>query len=287
MVHERLADGLHNAHPYETITPNGAGHATTEELLDLDFSTLHACTACGCQYWLRHGCGFQPPIAPELGFGKLLHHAIAELARRAANGRPPQPEHVAEILDDSFYLPFAGPVPAARLREAAAQRILSYLRGHGAELARTIQPEASFEVPLGQVRLHGRIDLMLRSPDGAPNEVESIDFKTSVNRPPQHVHENQLRIYAAAAERIGCRPRRIAIHDLERDGKRIDIADNAMACERFAGELTGWVASIRNGDSAPASQAAVCHSCDFRSFCPHAAERVWVSSRTDGAARAD
>lgn len=272
LVRDGLIDGLRAAHPCGAIVPEADGQAApAENLLDLDFSTLHAYTVCGYQYWLRHVCGFQPPIAPELGFGKLLHHLIAELARRAADGVPPRPEHVQPLLEGSFYMPFAGPVPAARLREAAAERTLSYLRGHGDELVRTLRSEASFEVPIAGARLRGRIDLMLRAPGGAPEDVELIDFKTSVNRPPAQVHENQLRIYAAAAERVGYRPRRIAIHDLEREGRRIEISEDARARDRFASQLDGWVTGIRENVFTPASEAKICHDCDFKGFCPEAA----------------
>ena len=48
--------------------------------------------------------------------------------------------------------------------------------------------------------------------------VELIDFKTSENRPPSEIHINQLRLYAAASERLGLEPVKLAIHD--RSGRR-------------------------------------------------------------------
>lgn len=137
-------------------------------------------------------CGFQPPLATELGFGKLLHHLVAELARKAAAGEPPAESDVDAILDRSFYLPFAGPIPAAKLRKAARRRGRAYVRRFGEELVRVIQPEVRFEVPLANARVRGRIDLLLRASNGDSNAVELIDFKTSSNRPPSEVHENQL-----------------------------------------------------------------------------------------------
>lgn len=113
-------------------TPVVVGGGEGEDPLELDFSSLVTYENCGYRWWLRHGCGFQPPVAPELGFGKLLHHVVAKLARRATAGRAPSSEDVDAILDDGFYLPFAGPIPAQQLRESIRTRAKAYLREFGA-----------------------------------------------------------------------------------------------------------------------------------------------------------
>jgi DNA helicase-2/ATP-dependent DNA helicase PcrA len=145
--------------------------------LEVDFSSLVTYSECGYKYWLRHVCGFQPPLVTELGFGKLLHHVVAELARKAAVGEQLSEGDVDRIVEDSFYLPFASAVPAANLRESIRRRVGSYFRKHAEELPRAIQPEARFEVPLEGARVRGRIDLLLRANGG--NQVELVDFKTS------------------------------------------------------------------------------------------------------------
>lgn len=251
--------------------PQVAPAGNSAELLDLDFSSLVTYSRCGYRYWLRHVCGFQPPRARELGFGKTLHHVIAELARRSAGAAPPTEERVDELLAESFYLPFAGPIPADNLRQSARRRTRAYVREFGAELVRTIEPERRFEVPLAGARMRGRIDLMLRAEDGAEDEVELIDFKTTSNRPPPEIHENQLRLYGSVAERLGKTPRRLAIHDLDADGGgRSEVAHDPAARTEFEGRLEEWVTGIATERFEPVDDASECAGCDFRSFCRHA-----------------
>jgi DNA helicase-2/ATP-dependent DNA helicase PcrA len=251
------------------------------EPITLDFSSLITYCECPYRYRLRHVCGFQPPLARELGFGKLLHHLVAELARKGASGVRPTSRDVGLLLEGSFYLPFAGPVPRAKLRESARRRIERYVREYGDELVRTIRPEARFEVPLENGRLRGRIDLLLRAAGGSDDQVELIDFKTASNRPPPKVHENQLRLYAAAAERMGLEPQKLMIHDLDADsGGRMGVSQDAWERDVFREQLEQWVDGIRRGDFAPVEdRLAVCPSCDFWQFCRHSpkAERASAS----------
>ncbi len=273
-----LRAGLEGARPAGEAAPAPAAGSAPPELIDLDFSSLVTYSECGYRYWLRHVCGFQPPLVPELGFGTLLHHVVAELARAGASGRAPREADVDPVLEESFYLPFAGPVPARKLKEAARRRLRAYVRAHGAELARAIRPEARFEVPLGRARLRGRIDLLLRAEGAArPTQVELIDFKTSANRPPSEVHVNQLRLYAAAVERQGLEPVRLAIHNLDTDvdpSDRTYVEMDERSVRGFTERLEGWVDGIRSARFPPKAEAAVCRTCDFRRICRHAPSEV-------------
>ena len=264
-----LGDALGSALPARGARPQAGRRQAGEALLDLDFSSLATYSACGYRYWLRHLCRFQAPIAPELGFGRILHHVIAELARAAPRGGPPDDRAVMAVIDRTWYLPFAGPIPAANLRASALRRLTAYARRHGAELARTVTPEARFEVPISGGRIRGRIDLMLRAPAGDPRQVEIVDFKTTANRPPTELHENQLRLYATAMARSGYDPVRLVIHDLDQ-GDRIDVPPDPRAQAAFQERLEGWVDGIRSRVFDPSTSA--CPTCDFRHFCPHASD---------------
>ncbi|HWP63705.1 MAG TPA: ATP-dependent DNA helicase [Candidatus Binatia bacterium] len=264
------------------------------ELLDLEFGSLETYRECGYRYWLRHVCGFRAPRAPELGFGRFLHHLVAELARSALGGRQPNETDVDRVVERDFYLPFAGPIPATLLRESARRRGHAYVRRHADELTRAIRPEVGFEVPIAGARVRGRIDLLLRA-DGVGGQVagdggeggegagdgrvlgddgrrvELVDFKTAANRPPSEIHQNQLRIYALAAERLGFEPVRLWIHDLDTEGGgRIEVANDPTERERFRDRLGDWVDGIRSGRFEPAARLDVCLGCDFRGFCRYA-----------------
>lgn len=274
--------------------PRGApGVRVATEPVMLDFSQIITYAECGRQYWLRYVCGFQPRLAPEIGFGRMLHHLVAELARQAMQGRVPSERDVKRLVAQHFYLPLAGPVPSARLREAARRRLSAYVRRHAPELARTLKVEAGFEVPLAAARIRGRVDLLLRAdgagridsqeaadgPAGAPGHgqrvsVELIDFKTSANRPPSEIHVNQLRLYAEALARLGYEPVRMAIHDLDDEhGARSEVPHDERARSAFRDRLEEWVDGLRSGRYPPASDVATCRACDFRTFCPDSRAR--------------
>ncbi|MDI6824253.1 MAG: ATP-dependent DNA helicase [Bacillota bacterium] len=266
-------EAFQQAAQWGTSSPQPAVRRYSTEPVTLDFSQLVTYSECGRRFWLRYVCGFQPPLAPEIGFGRFLHHIVAELARQAMDGRPPVEADLDSLIERHFYLPLAGPVPAARLREAARQRLGAYLRRHGPELARTLRPEASFEVPLATARIRGRVDLLLRLDRSqrvdAPR-VELIDFKTSANRPPSEIHVNQLRLYAAALERLGYEPVRLAIHDLhDEHGGRTEVSHDPRARDAFRERLEGWVDGIRSGRYPPTPDATTCRACDFCTFCRH------------------
>jgi len=239
-----------------------------QPILDTDFGELLTFSECPYKYYLRHVCGFKPPIASELGFGKLLHHVVAELARRSRDGDPPAVDAVDNILSRAFYLPFAGPIDQHKLFKAAKRRLRHYVRNYGVELMRTVEPERRFEVPMNRARVRGRIDLLLKAEMGEPEDVELVDFKTAANRPPSQQHQNQLRLYAEAARALGMNPVRLAIHDLDADrGGRMPVEDSERAREEFRAELQGWLEQIAVGDFLPKWDAKTCPACDFMRLC--------------------
>jgi DNA helicase-2/ATP-dependent DNA helicase PcrA len=242
--------------------------AAESGILETDFSTLTLYASCGRRYWLREVCGFQPPRVPELGFGRLIHHVLAELARRARVGTQLDAALASSLLDEAFYLPFASAIPATNLKASARRRVLRYLDQFGGELVRTREPEAAFEVPLANARIRGRIDLLLNADSGRTREVEIVDFKTSESAVVDPMHENQLRLYAAAMRRTGLEPVRISIHDLGgKPGGRIDVPMDDTAARAFERDLEGWVAGINEHRFEPTRDQGDCASCDYRRIC--------------------
>ena len=80
----------------------------SDEPLTLTFSELAAYRTCGFAYRLRNYFGFQPLLAPELGYGKAVHHimrAVAEYTQR--HGQPPDPQQLDQLFDTGFFLPAA------------------------------------------------------------------------------------------------------------------------------------------------------------------------------------
>jgi DNA helicase-2/ATP-dependent DNA helicase PcrA len=83
--------------------------------METDFGQLMTFMECPYKYYLQQVCGFRPSIAPELGYGKVLHHVLAELARWAMRGSLPTIANAEKILERAFYLPFASRIAQEKL----------------------------------------------------------------------------------------------------------------------------------------------------------------------------
>lgn len=219
-----------------------ASARSCEDGLVVDCGQLLVYSECPRKYYLRYVCGFAPPIAPALGFGKVAHHVVCEMARRARLNALPSPSDAAAILRERFYLPFASRAQREAMLDALNRRLANYVRRHGADLARTLDVERRFEIPLDGACLRGRIDLLLRAAGPDPSAVETVDIKTAENRPPLPQHQNQLRLYAQAARPLGLNPVRLVIHDLDsEDGAAIPVEENPTELARFQEDMCRWV----------------------------------------------
>lgn len=269
-ITEYLREILKSIEPGIKHKPELINILDDSELPTLSFTDLVTFMECGYRYRLRHIYGFRSPKVPAMGYGKVLHHVIAEMARKTKEEKSVDVSQVDTILNRSFYLPYAKNEEKEKLKEAANKRIRYYLDHFGDELLRVRDPEFLFEVPVKEARIRGKIDLMLHE-DGVENgHVELIDFKTAETRPPREFHANQLRLYATAAEKLGLQPVSLSIHDLDAEhGVRIPISFDEKDKEHFSGQLEDWIDKIRTGTFEPTEDLSTCRKCDFRSFCQH------------------
>ncbi|NIR48545.1 ATP-dependent helicase [candidate division KSB1 bacterium] len=239
-----------------------------DETLETDFGQLLTFSECSYKYYYRYICGFVSPINPALGYGKMLHHVIAELARRCKDGRPPSSDELDEILRRDFYLPFAGPIPFKSLYDAAHRRLQKFVQEHGSVLARTIEPEFRFEMSFANARVRGRIDLLVQADDGSARDVEILDFKTAEKRPPTEQHQNQLRLYAEAVRFLGMNPVKLIIHDLDSEkGEHFLVEENESERDVFREKMHCWLRDIREGNFDRKREDGFCENCDFMGLC--------------------
>ena len=127
----------------------------SEDQLIISFSDLASFIECGHAYRLRSLLGFQPRLAPELGYGKAVHHVLRQVAERTkAGGSVPTPAELQQILDESFFLPTANK-PAHREMKGAAQRLIqTYVSDHESDLHRVWETERPFELHLDLSLIH-------------------------------------------------------------------------------------------------------------------------------------
>jgi DNA helicase-2/ATP-dependent DNA helicase PcrA len=247
---------------YPVIEPSGTGEAT----LELTFSELAQFLDCAMAYRLRNLLGFQPRLAPELGYGKAVHHvlrAVADHTKQA--GMVPTEGEIDSILHASFFLPTANKPAHRQLKDAARRLVTAYTRDHADDLYRVWESERPFELHLPGVTISGRADVILDQEGGVPTALAVLDYKTST-RPETEAHNAlQLQVYADAGRREGLDVRGAYVHDLKaatRSG--VDVGDPAIA----EAEVTIRAAAdrIKTRDYTP-NPGRRCRTCEVRTVC--------------------
>ncbi len=238
------------------------------EPIDLTYSEPASFLDCGTAFRLRNLIGFQPRLAPELGYGKAVHHVMRAVAEATkATGRIPSSSELDAILDASFFLPTANKVAHRQLKDAARRLITAYTAEHPDDLHRVWETERPFQLHLDGVVVSGRADVILDHEDGVPTALAIVDYKTSTTGEVAD-HALQLQVYADAGRREGLDVRGAYIHDLKaarRDPVDIGAAETTSA-ERTA---TAAAASIRARDYTP-NPGARCRRCEVRTICKSA-----------------
>jgi len=254
----------HEVDPAAITTPPIERRATDDQAIEVSYSELAAFLDCALAYRLRSLVGFQPRLAPELGYGKAVHHVLRTVADRTkATGRVPTPDEVGAILDASFFLPTANKPAYRQLKEAARRLVAEYATSHADDLHRVWETERPFELHLEGITVVGRADVILDHEDGVPTALAILDYKTSTARDGEH--PLQLQVYADAGRREGLDVRGAYLHDLKAGARQeVDVTGPAVTS---AEETVGAAAvRLRERDFAP-SPGSACRRCEVRTVC--------------------
>ena len=231
----------------------------------LSFSELALFIDCPLAFRLRNLIGFQPRLAPELGYGKAVHHVLREIAEATrTSGRVPKAHEIDKILDDSFFLPTASKPAHRQLKQAARRLIARYATDYEADLHRVWETERPFELHMEGLIVSGRADVILDREGGVPNALAIVDYKTSTSGD-ELEHALQLQVYADAGRREGLDVRGAYVHDLRsatRDSIAVDAQEIALAESTVvtAGER------IRAREYNP-NPGPRCRRCEVRTIC--------------------
>jgi DNA helicase-2/ATP-dependent DNA helicase PcrA len=237
----------------------------SDEPISLTYSQIAAFMDCGMAFRLRELVGFQPRLAPELGYGKAVHHvmrAVAEATR--ASGRVPNPADIEDILNASFFLPTANKAAHRQLRDAARRLVLTYVAKHEDDLHRVWETERPFELHLHGVTVTGRADVILDHEGGVPTALAIVDYKTSTTGDTAD-HALQLQVYADAGRREGLDVQAAYVHDLKA-ASRQPVAVDPSTVNRAETEVAEAAARIAARDYQP-SPGARCRRCEVRTIC--------------------
>lgn len=235
-----------------------------EDKLSITFSEMASFLECGLAYRLRSLVGFQPRLAPELGYGKAVHHLLRRIAEHTqTTGTIPTKDQLDDMLDDHFFLPTANKAGHRLMKEAARRLIGNYVDNHETDLHRVWETERPFEIHLDGVTVSGRADVILDQEDGIPKGLAIVDYKTSTDDDITP-YELQLQVYANAGQREGLDIRATYLHDL--NGTRHEVAvdtDSIRSAETVVEEAA---VKIRSRDFEP-SPGARCRTCEVRTIC--------------------
>lgn len=247
--------------PLPEIEPREA-HAA--EPIALSFSELADYRNCGAAYRMRNLLGFQPTLAPELGYGKAVHHvmrAVAEHTRRY--GRTPNPQQLDQLFDDDFFLPNANKPAHRQLKQSARRLVDTYIERYSDDLHRVWETERPFELHLPNAIISGRADVILDREGGEVRALAIVDYKTSTD--PGNDDGLQLAVYTDAGRREGLSVRAAYVHDL-RSADRHPVDVSVGALNRAENTVTASVQSLRQRRFDP-SPGRACKRCDVRALC--------------------
>jgi len=242
-----------------------------DEQLTLTYSELAQFLDCGMAYRLRTLLGFQPRLAPELGYGKAVHHMLRRLAEHTKDhGAVPSAEQVAVMLDRHFFLPIANKPAHREMKDSAHRLMNTYARDHADDLFRVWESERPFELRLDGITVTGRADVILDNEGGVPTSFAILDYKTSTSK--MSDHSLQLQVYASAGLREGLDVRGAYVHDLgaPKDDRRLAVDVRTEALDGAHEAISSAAVRLRARDFSPQPSRS-CIRCEVRALCKHGA----------------
>ncbi len=258
----------HRIDPDDAEVPSSLRRkAEADDQLVITYSDLAQFLDCGLAYRLRSMLGFQPRLAPELGYGKAVHHMLRRLADFTKDkGKVPNAAQIETMLDQHFFLPIANKPAHRQMKEAAHRLMTEYAKEHSDDLYRVWESERPFELRLEGVTVTGRADVILDNEGGVKESLAILDYKTSVGKDADH--SLQLQIYASAGLREGLRVSGAYVHDLSADlpdrRKPVEVAQPALVAAEGVAVQVGRDIRARRFDAAPGGR---CVKCEVRNVC--------------------
>lgn len=230
----------------------------------ITFSELKYFFDCPYQFKLRFLYGFSPPVREEIGFGKSLHDALAEIHTRAISGDYADRSEVPQLVERHLHLPFANPRLMEQMKAKSKIILEKYLYENTGLFGKIQYAEQAIEIKLAEgVVVHGRIDLIRRTDT---QEVIIIDFKSTDRAQEENVTRQQLHIYAMGYQQLtGNMADLVEIYNLDEGaGATVrELVDDSMI-KQTEHAIIAAGAEIRANRLCRADR---CTGCDFQGIC--------------------
>jgi DNA helicase-2/ATP-dependent DNA helicase PcrA len=209
--------------------------------------------------------GFNPPIREELGFGRSLHNALAEVHTRAINGDNATEADASALIETHLHVPFANPALKARMEASAEKIVRNYISDNKGDFDKFEFSEKQIDISMEDgVSVIGRIDLVRRK---ETNEITIVDLKSNDQAQPEEVTEHQLHIYALGYEELtGKRADFVEIYELDARKRRPRSVDNDFIAD-VKKKVSVAAHALRQNQMPAAPVQKKCAACDYRGMC--------------------
>jgi DNA helicase-2/ATP-dependent DNA helicase PcrA len=246
------------------------GLASEPPAVDVTFSDLATFGECGYRYRLSSVFAFQTQLAPELGYGRAIHHVLRQVAERVrCFGYIPADAELDNLVAKEFYVPFASPQAWETMRKAARKLVAAYVERYPSDLCRVWAVERPFALNLQGGAVSGRADIILDEEGGRHGTLAIVDYKVATDEAREERYREQLRVYSIAGRGEGLDVQAAFLHDLKRGTRSsVDIGDTesrqtlVRIGELF--EILGRAEFIAKPDKTR------CQACEYNLICTHA-----------------
>jgi DNA helicase II / ATP-dependent DNA helicase PcrA len=233
------------------------------------FSQLSMFLECPVRYKFAHVHGLEIPTFQPVMFGSNIHRALDVIHQAAIQGRIISDQEVPAIVEDTWVAaPKAWPTAEEDLRQAAVRYLRAYVRDYQADLRRAVKSEMPFSFGLNDQVLQGKIDLVLRGPDGC---LEIVDFKTSRQREEELARDAfQLSLYGLGVDvGMGLLVSRLTVHFMRKSQQVVGWDWTEERKNEAKARLSGILTCIEQRQYAP--NLEYCRFCkEYRDICPYA-----------------
>ncbi len=244
------------------------------ESLEVSFSDLAVFEECGHRYRLGNALGFQTQIAPELGYGRAIHHVMRHLADTVrTSGRLPDTDELDRLVVREFFVPFASAQAWETMRRAARRLVARYAREYSQDLQRVWAAERPFALHLDEGTVAGRADVILDQEGGRLGALAIADYKIAADEGREDRYQEQLRVYTVAGRGEGLEVQAAYLHEL-RDGTRRAVDISESACRAASERVSDRLMRLRQGQFLALPEAARCRNCEYRAICAASASET-------------
>ncbi len=238
-------------------------------VLEIGFSDVAHYEECGYRYRLSETYGFQQELAPEMGYGRAIHHILRHIAEKTREtGKVPSRSQAQKIMEDEFYLPFANRPGFEEMKRRAGYVLDRYLDAYASDLQRVWAIERPFELQVEGGIINGKADVILDMVDGGPGRLAIVDYKSAKTLIADNKFHFQIQVYTAAGRGEGLEVAAGYLHDLT-DGHREAVDVGQKAANEAVKRLGQSVRDIRRGHFPPCGKKETCRRCDYKLICRH------------------